>query len=230
LDNIRNGVLWFSNPHHHFNDPFDCQAVLLDARITDQEIKDESIRVGIDNPDLAQWHLETSLWAQLLCRIWNDVSVACFSETVDDMLMWSHYTNGHTGFCLEFDTSIAPFNDARPVIYKTAFPKLKLSTKSLKSATNEQLTNSLISRMVLTKHRGWRYEREWRVVRSEGAHTEAFDKRAITGVYMGAKMPWQKDGELRSAVAPSEPTYNRMVRLPQRFGVSPLPFTFASGS
>jgi hypothetical protein len=30
-------------------------------------------------------------------------SVACFSESCDNFLMWSHYANGHRGVCLEFD-------------------------------------------------------------------------------------------------------------------------------
>jgi hypothetical protein len=230
LKNVHDGVLWFSNPHHHFNDPFDCQAVLLDAKITKEEIKEECSRSGLANPNIAQWHLEIGLGAQLQLRIWNDVSVACFSESVDDMLMWAHYADGHKGFCLEFDTSVAPLRDAQPVIYREVFPRLKVSQERLESATSEELTDSLLRRMLLTKYKGWKYEKEWRIVRSKNAHTEVFDKRAIAGVYLGAKMLWQRQEEVLSATKESRPTYKRMFRLPQKFGVSPLTFTFGSNS
>ena len=35
--------------------------------------------------------------------------VCCLSEKHDDVLMWSHYSNGHKGFCLKFETSYEPF-------------------------------------------------------------------------------------------------------------------------
>src|SRR5712692_11029236 len=35
----------------------------------------------------------------------------------DTFLMWSHYTNSHRGFCLEFDASTKPFCSANQVIY-----------------------------------------------------------------------------------------------------------------
>ena len=36
----------------------------------------------------------------------KNASVACFSESNSNFLMWSHYAGGHKGVCLEFDTEI----------------------------------------------------------------------------------------------------------------------------
>ena len=37
-------------------------------------------------------------------NILNDCAyITCFSETPDNMLMWSHYANAHQGFCVEYD-------------------------------------------------------------------------------------------------------------------------------
>ena len=41
--------------------------------------------------------------------------VCCFSEKKDDILMWSHYADGHKGFCLEFITP--KHNRDQEVIY-----------------------------------------------------------------------------------------------------------------
>jgi len=34
----------------------------------------------------------------------NNSSVACFTTTFDNFLMWSHYANGHNGVCLGYET------------------------------------------------------------------------------------------------------------------------------
>lgn len=36
----------------------------------------------------------------------NIFAISCFSESSDNIVMWSHYANKHTGFCVEYD-----FND-----------------------------------------------------------------------------------------------------------------------
>src|SRR5688572_18506167 len=33
----------------------------------------------------------------------RDFRLVCFSENLDNMLMWGHYANGHTGFVVEFN-------------------------------------------------------------------------------------------------------------------------------
>jgi Protein of unknown function (DUF2971) len=36
-------------------------------------------------------------------QVTRNYAVACFSETNDNFLMWSHYAAGHTGVCLEYE-------------------------------------------------------------------------------------------------------------------------------
>lgn len=38
----------------------------------------------------------------------QNIYVSCFSERVDNMLMWSHYANSHKGFALEYQTDAHP--------------------------------------------------------------------------------------------------------------------------
>ena len=38
--------------------------------------------------------------------------VACFTTELNNILMWSHYADGHKGFCLEFDTNFFKFQQS----------------------------------------------------------------------------------------------------------------------
>ena len=46
----------------------------------------------------------------LFTQFLNNSSVACFSESNTNYLMWSHYASGHTGICLEFEMDADPEN------------------------------------------------------------------------------------------------------------------------
>lgn len=47
------------------------------------------------------------------------VRVVCLSEVYDSMLMWSHYAQNHTGFCIEYDFKESDMlcKQLYPVIY-----------------------------------------------------------------------------------------------------------------
>jgi hypothetical protein len=55
----------------------------------------------------------------LLDSYLDQIGVFCMSEVNDQILMWSHYSESHTGFCLEFRaTSTTPFfSRAQKIIY-----------------------------------------------------------------------------------------------------------------
>lgn len=38
-----------------------------------------------------------------MSKIKDAVRVVCLSEVYDSMLMWSHYAQNHTGYCIEYD-------------------------------------------------------------------------------------------------------------------------------
>ena len=53
--------------------------------------------------------LETTIFSSLdeiFSQFLNSSSVACFSESCSNFLMWSHCASGHTGICLEFEVEI----------------------------------------------------------------------------------------------------------------------------
>ena len=91
----------------------------------------------------------------------NVVGILSLSETPDNLLMWSHYAENHTGFVLMFDSShdffkgetpLPGFAKPEPVQYKSERPR----------TTVEEVT---MPELFLTKGSDWKYEKEWRYLK-----------------------------------------------------------------
>lgn len=205
LENLTNGSVWFSAPIN-LNDPYDCDM----AGIESEKLTEADFQLALDNmqPDLtpeqtAAWcpgGLMTPRFRASLIKYLEQVSdehradrrqhrgIACFSERSDNIVMWSHYANGHRGFCLEFDTTIKPFSTARPVNYDDSFPTVPLSLLFSKNYTDAD-TDLLLQAFVLTKAKCWTYEQEWRAMHMEPSKRFGYGPHGLTGLYIGAAMP-----------------------------------------
>ena len=107
------------------------------------------------------------------------VGIFCVLEKKDDMLMWSHYSNAHTGFCLEFDASREFFLRALDVRYQNERPSLRFVNES-----KEELVNKL-----LTKAEPWSHEREWRILDHEnGPGVYQYPRQSLTSIIMGCRI------------------------------------------
>ena len=97
----------------------------------------------------------------------------CFSEDWTSTLMWSQYSDKHTGLCLGFDV---PSEMAAPIKYiKHPLRHPADPHKALRDAPADVLESAL-----RFKYAGWRHEREWRLrVRLgepvDGIHYKSFD-------------------------------------------------------
>ena len=128
-------------------------------------------------------------------------TIACFSENVDSILMWSHYADSHKGFALEYDfrpTLERPIKNVGlfPVVYSEerfdisdyiawaflriiGFPaKMPDISASIKNA--------------LWKSDVWAYEKEWRMI--DSTPRDITDEKASTihykpvAIYYGRHM------------------------------------------
>ena len=107
---------------------------------------------------LANYDLEAGKKTVLEQREKN-VGMCCFSEYPDNILMWSHYANNHTGICLKFfNNSNAFFKYAQKVHYSRKYPK-----KNYFSVND----NNYYKYSLLTKAVQWKYEKEWRLIITE---------------------------------------------------------------
>jgi hypothetical protein len=102
---IINNSLYFSNPLK-FNDPYDTVINFYfegDYGLLYNKFKE----MGLKNPDeftkkLYRYNEFTEIYKNHPDLL--NLSISCFSEVCDDILLWSHYADGHKGICLEYKT------------------------------------------------------------------------------------------------------------------------------
>ncbi len=95
------------------NDPFDCKFPLsfdctdfeMFQWISQLPLSDDiktsmfnSYKAGhLDNQEILEWHKKSQS---------RTAAIYCLSELNDNLLMWSHYSNGHKGICIGLETHI----------------------------------------------------------------------------------------------------------------------------
>lgn len=85
-------------------------------------------------------------------------ALACYSETSEDFLMWSHYTFGHQGMVIEFNIKndfFAKAENLMPVTYRSE----RVSTSYGKQGLDFDEPEIALVR---SKNLCWSYEKEWR--------------------------------------------------------------------
>ena len=161
---------------------------LLAIDLADQlrSIKNNIVSIWNSNME----NFKTQFVTEILQRE-NLYHVACFSESCRSTLMWAHYANSHTGFCLEYDFkscikdcsencenilscpgfmlnySIAPviYSDNR---YDASAGFMSMLSNWLIESHKIPMTNIyydmfLPTKTMLTKSMAWEYEQEWRL-------------------------------------------------------------------
>ena len=100
-------------------------------------------------------------------------TIACFSEDVQSILMWSHYADSHKGFALEYDftptlTKPLPRVALFPVLYsESRYEASAFLTWALFTVFGIKVIQPDISASIkaaLYKSNIWEYEREWRMI------------------------------------------------------------------
>lgn len=215
-----------------FNDPYDCDIVveksflnekwyreMVMAAVNQQmplsEQEKELFCTASDLKAAIESVLDESLPSTLVSKVYRDVSdifhdikddwrVACFSETNKSILMWSHYAENHTGFCIEYDFNQSSLNLKKrfhPVYYSE---DRYFIPGSFANGDNES-ANQAIYGAPFHKSSIWDYEQEWRMVfhkkelhgfSSDGKYNYIPAQDCITAVYLGTKAPIEKCKEI----------------------------------
>jgi hypothetical protein len=239
LENLKSRQIWFSAPAR-FNDPYDCGIsviqtfsdsdllTLFDYCRSDAATNPTAFDVmyltdGVPN---SRFREEVARGSESAFNKQRSIQfeqrgVACFSRKNDDLLMWSHYADGHRGFCLEFDGTLEPFFLARQVKYLGEIPKLN----PIQILTNSE-KDHLFEVLKLTKAQCWSYEEEWRLCHKEANRPYGYHYDALTGVYFGAAMP-PASREIIALILQGSPTIlYEMLRRDDGFSVYPQSVTF----
>ena len=139
--------------------------------------------------------------------------IACFSEDIHSVTMWSHYANSHKGFALEYDTKAfrlkcqfcdqlkqcnkAAFCNIFPVIYQklrydaTDFLGWYIGRSMGLPIKNPDTFTS--SKALLYKSSQWSYEKEWRLIVSRLKDFQdktpiCIDHLKPTAIYFGSRI------------------------------------------
>ena len=188
LDMIKKGEIWLSSARN-FNDPFDT-AITHSFDELYEPIAEDWARAVVKReiPYLAPDELETYV-SKKLSEIRNDsdyikrakdriieiqynkFGICAFSESYNNILLWSHYARNHTGVCIGFDINVIinyanqiaerekELLDLVKVRYSNEYPKFSL----FKSVLNEDDLTDIFN-LLYTKSSNWSYEKEYRMI------------------------------------------------------------------
>jgi hypothetical protein len=182
--------LWFSNPKD-FNDPFDMRFSsdlsfdeVLPKDILQLEVAKYAFsKLGIDEEqflDQIDKEIEhvgfdpKELVNIFVYQMFQNMGMCCFSKTYDNILLWSHYAEGHTGVCIEFDQT--ELNKMEKTLffdldYSDDFPIAK---------------EAIDLRKAFRKSECWKYEMEARLLHPNKGGVK-FAKKSIKRIIFGAK-------------------------------------------
>jgi hypothetical protein len=125
-------------------------------------------------------------------RIMADTTIFCLSKTPDNLLMWSHYAQNHTGAVIKFlslPEVDSPIILAQPVRYTTQIPRLTFANQmDLAKALKEA-----VDIITLTNSEVWAYEKEWRIIAGLWNKTQSYEvlqfaPEEVGAVYLGCKI------------------------------------------
>lgn len=125
--------------------------------------------------------------------IQDTMKVSSFCEENNQFLMWSHYSDSHRGFCIEYDIDFWNKSDLRrrilyPIIYQD---EVYNSTPHLLKSINGTEWNNLYPLLSgSTKSKNWEYEKEWRFIINIGASfpRQNYPMNCQSKVFLGHKI------------------------------------------
>ena len=187
---ILKNEIFLSSPSS-LNDPFDCRiSSNYQKHINSIENKEEFIKNSISNnlkylkenkitkeeaESILNKRLEDTLKFQIRSEViereFNDkhIGVTCFSEVWNSILMWSHYGDNHSGYCVGFDEKLLRYSQIgklKRVNYSNEYPDLN---PILKNKNSDEIKFFL-------KSTEWSYEKEIRLI---SLYNESNPKRLI---------------------------------------------------
>ena len=142
------------------NDPFEALASGWDKDAVKRAIKSEQTMDDIRNAIFQGKKAQ-----EMISYITAFVS---FSERGDNLLMWSHYGDKHTGACIEFDTVCLEreIDKIEPVTYADEFGAKRKEIPLPFEGESDYSPHyqNRVRRFLSSKAKEWEYEKEWRLI------------------------------------------------------------------
>lgn len=125
------------------NDPLDCQPVLRNS--------DGSLGLSGAHPSLTD--------------IYEKIGIICYSKSISDPVIWSHYADSHRGMAFGFDYPQTGAGTLFEVNYPSSDSRVILDYNELDEQIQKENTDaslSIISKGFIQKAKSWAYECEYR--------------------------------------------------------------------
>lgn len=160
---------------YDLNDPF--EGIIIPKIFDDYEIL---------KPHLSQeeYKRKITLQNKLLTQI-KYVGIYSLSKYYSNELLWSHYSNSHKGFCIEYE-----LNDLIPENTKTLiFPRIinidyRKGPPIYSLDGSGDLQTKIIRKLIGTKSNSWKYEGEIRIIFLENGE-QKINQKAIKSIIFG---------------------------------------------
>jgi len=128
--------------------------------------------------DAESWLLINEIQSELHKQY--DRGVCCFSSSVVNPLLWSHYADQHHGFCIGYDLD----RDPEPKLHQVQYSdNRKVMTSLIVQAIlkNEPKAQELLdTNVLLRKALPWGYEDEWRLLDKRGLQESVLALKDVT--------------------------------------------------
>lgn len=151
-----------------FNDPFECRphfelpkdpkkSQAIDEHLINLLIKQghtrDTAELNISDSMRKEGFIEETILNSVR-KTYRESRICSFATQRENLLLWSHYTDSHKGFCIEFDAKRMPISGAYKVKYEDDYPEIEYPPPKDKS----------IFRPALIKSKAWKYEGEYRSI------------------------------------------------------------------
>lgn len=121
-------------------------------RIAQAEIElTGKVASGTFEPETA---VNEAMWRD---RLRSEFPMCCLTGDRRNVPMWSYYAGSHTGVCIHFDATVAPFGAAFKVVYTDEYPFLPQPVADLSP-------RMVIQQCLLVKSKAWAHENEYRMI------------------------------------------------------------------
>lgn len=203
---ITHNELWFDLPRN-FNDPFDCKPPAdFSGTATDwkkslkhfygklsPQISDEMIgqiyNLIYTFGDGSNRKIEEIFRNNVYKNLQH--GIFCLTEDCDNILMWSHYAENHSGICLgfEFDLTNSFYVGGDPIRYTWS---VRYPDEYDPPKFHDDDPSEFLVKLLTVKSKIWAYEKEWRIL-VHGKHgvmgfPDELLSEVIFGLNMGTKI------------------------------------------
>lgn len=238
---LENSSVGFTHPLS-FNDPYDCALDLVDFKDLPENYPEFLINLHFSHLDRHQQEVMLLKMKKTPAKLVLDKlksdgmnaevknrAVSCFSKNFNNILMWAHYANAHTGICIGYN-AVALYLEIAQQFEERMMVTVDYA-KEFKPLNYYRHRRESIIRWLKTKAEIWSYEQEIRIILNhvnfEGSNKYIINinPTCVHSVYVGTRMSELNLNELKGIWKDKYPNalFSQIVPFKDRFELTTSP-------